>query len=335
MKKIISLMLVLLMVLASVVSLAETAKTPSACIVVAGTFGDRGFYDSAKAGMEALQADYGTEIGMMECNEDGSLYEAYLFEAAEQYDMVFAVGWQFWDALAADDGVLQAYPDVKFVFIDNGLDGVGDNLMSVVYAQNEGSFLAGYVAAKLSQTGKLGAVGGEDSETINDFIVGYEDGAKYANPDCEVIVRYANGYEDPASGKEMANALYNAGCDIVYAIAGNTGNGVYEAAKETGHFAVGVDSDVKFICPEAIICSMVKQVGQSIYGIVSNPEMFLPGQIWEADMGAGYIGVAYGNEEDGTIEPMHVSAELQAEVENIKQMIISGEIVVASAFAQE
>ena len=86
----------------------------------------------------------------------------------------------------------------------------------------------GYIAGKLSKTGKVGVVGGQDSETINDFIVGYEAGAKYANPDCAVEVQYANDFEDPAKGKECALALYGLGCDIVYQVAGKTGEGVPE-----------------------------------------------------------------------------------------------------------
>lgn len=119
--------------------------------------------------------------------------------------MVAAVGWQFWDALP---GVVEAFPDVKFLFIDNGMDGVGDNLMSIIYAQNQGSFLVGYIAGKMSKTGMIGAVGGQDSDTINDFIVGYKAGAEYANPDVKVEVQYANDYEDPAKGKECALALF-------------------------------------------------------------------------------------------------------------------------------
>ena len=324
MKKITALLLAMLMLLSLVPAMAETADAPSVAVVVAGTLGDRGFYDSSNEGRQKLEADIGAKTAIMECKEDASLYEPYLYNAADIYDVVVAVGWQFWDPLST---VAPEYPDVKFIFIDNGLDGVGDNLMSIIYKQSEGSFLVGYIAAKLSVTGKIGVVGGEDGDTINDFIVGYEAGAAYANPDVTVVRRYANGYEDPANGKECATALYDEGCDIVFAVAGKTGEGVFEAAKETNHYAIGVDSDQKFIDPEHILCSMIKSVDKSFYDVVVNmDEMFQGGTIWTADMENGYIDVAYGTDD----MTQQVSDELKAEVEGIKAMILEGEIEVPS-----
>ncbi len=303
-------------------AMAEEKKTPSICIVVAGTLGDRSFYDSANEGIEKLKADYGTDIKVIECREDASLYESSLIDAAEVCDVIAAVGWQFAEALPTVAGEL---PEKKFLFIDNVMNGSLDNEMSIVYAQNEGSFLVGYIAGKLSKTGKVGVVGGQDSETINDFIVGYEAGAKYANPDCAVEVQYANDFEDPAKGKECALALYGLGCDIVYQVAGKTGEGVFEAAAETGNYAIGVDGDQKYINPDVIICSMVKQVGKSIYDTVSDMDTyFAGGTVWTADMSTGYIDVVYG---DDTMT-QQVSDELKAEVEDIKTKIISGEIEV-------
>ena len=323
MKKITALLLVLLMLLSLVPAVAEDAEAPSVAVVVAGTLGDRGFYDSSDAGRQQLEADgIASRTTIIECKEDASLYEMSLITAAEDYDIVVAVGWQFWDPLTA---VVPDFPEIKFIFIDNGLDGVGENLMSIVYKQSEGSFLVGYIAAKLSTTGKVGVVGGEDVDTINDFIVGYEAGAKYADPDVDVQIIYANGYEDPANGKECATALYGAGCDIVFAVAGKTGEGVFEAAKETGNYAIGVDSDQKFIDPEHILCSMIKSVDKSIYDVVANMDsMFLGGMIWTADMTNGYIDVAYGTED----MTQQVDEALKAEVEDLKIKILSGEIVV-------
>lgn len=328
MKKFAAILLTLCLCLTTLVvpAMAESA-TPSIAIVVAGTLGDRSFYDSANEGAVALAADLGTKYTVIECKEDASQYESALYDAAESYDIVAAVGWQFWDALA-DGTVLADYPDTKFLFIDNGLAGAGNNLMSVVYKQNEGSFLAGFIAAKLTKTGKIGAVGGEDSDTINDFFVGYEAGAKFANPDIEVQFQYANDFEDPAKGKECALALYGNGCDIVFQVAGKTGEGVFEAAQETGHLAIGVDGDQKYINPNVIVCSMVKNVGRSIYDIVADPDtMFVGGTIWVADMATGYIDVVYGTDD----MPQQVSDELKAEVEVLKTQIINGEIEVPTA----
>ena len=253
--------------------------------------------------------------------------DTLLQEAAEQSDVVVAVGWQFWDGLTA---VVPEMPDTKFIFVDNGLDGVGDNLLSITYAENEGSFLAGYVAMKLAQSGIVGVIGGENSDTINNFVVGYKQGALYANPDGTVLDPvYTDDYEAPDKGKEAALSLYSQGADVVYAVAGKTGLGVFEAAQEQGKYAVGVDSDQKYINPDVIICSMLKRVGDSVYDVISNyleDGVFDGGTIWNADMSSGLVGLGYG---DDTMT-QQVSDELKAEVEALAEKIIAGEIEVES-----
>ena len=326
MKKLVSLFLALAMMLSVAVIPAMADDNLSVAIVVSGTLGDRSFYDSSNEGLNRLVADYGVTPKVIECREDGSLYESSLVSAAETCDIVIAVGWQFYDAL--DSGLALDFPEVQFIFIDNELSDRGDNLMSIIYAQNEGSFLVGYIAGKLTKTNKIGVVGGQDAPTINDFIVGYEAGAKYANPDVIVEVKYAETYEDPSKGLELAKALYDGGCDIVFAVAGKTGEGVFEAAAETGNYAIGVDSDQKYINPDVIICSMVKDVGLSIYTTVGDMESnYQGGTTWKANMATGYIGVGYG---DDTMT-QQVSPELKAEVADIAQKIITGEIVVPTA----
>ena len=327
MKKLLSLVLVLMLALS--VAAAASAEAPlKVAVVLSGATDDRSFYDSANEGLQNLVAAGKVEGTLIECKNDASMFTTNLISAAEDNDVVIAVGWEFWDALAEYAPEL---PDTKFIFIDNGLDGVGDNLMSITYAQNEGSYLVGYIAGKLTQTGKIGAVGGEDSETINDFIVGYEAGAKRANESIDVQVQYAGTYDDPAKGKELALALNDAGCDIVFQVASRTGEGVFEAAAEKGFYAIGVDSDQKYINPDVIICSMIKQVGLSIEtainNLIDNGE-WMGGQIWVADMSTGLVDVGYG--EDGMTQ--QVSDELKAEVEDIKAQIISGEIEVSTAF---
>ena len=296
-------------------------------LCIANTLGDKGFYDSAYDGLGRLEADFGVLGSVVECASDASRYQPSLVDAAEKNDIVVAVGWEFWDGLSE---VVPEMPDTKFIFIDNGLDGVGDNLLSITYAENEGSFLAGYIAMKLSGAGKVGVVGGEDSETINNFIVGYRQGALYAKAEGQVLDPiYTNDYEAPDKGKEAALALYDKGADVVFQVAGKTGLGVFEAAAETGNFAIGVDSDQKYLYPEVILCSMLKQVGDSVYtaiGAYLTDGVFEGGAIWDADMTTGFIDIGYGYED----MTQQVSPELKAEVEALKKQIISGEIVVES-----
>ena len=294
-------------------------------LVVAGAFGDRSFYDSSKAGCDTLVEQTGLTLKTIECNNEN--HSQQIYNAADAADLVVLVGWEFYDV----ETIAPEYPDVRFIWIDNTTQNPVANLLNITYAQNEGSFLAGYIAAKMSKTGVVGAVGGEDSDTINDFIVGYTQGAKYANPDVSVEVQYAMTYDDPAVGKECALALHEKGADVVFQIASKTGDGVFEAAREGGFYAIGVDSDQKYIADDVIICSMVKNVGQSIVDAVTTylaesakGTDTLFGTTWVADMQEKYIGIGYG-EADAT---QQVPDELKAQVEELAGKILSGEIKV-------
>ncbi len=290
-------------------------------VVVAGKFGDRSFYDSSKEGLDKLTKDFGISPITIECNNEN--HSIQMKNAAEKADVIVLVGWEFYDV----ETVAPEYPDKKFIWIDNATENPVPNVLNITYAQNEGSFLAGYIAAAMTKTGTVGAVGGENVDTINDFIVGYEQGAKYRNADVKVVKNYSNNYDDPALGKDCAIALNDQGADVVFQIASACGDGVFEAAKEKGFYAIGVDSDQKYIDPEVIICSMKKEVGNSIYTAVSellngNESRF--GTTWVADMATGYIGIGYG---DSTMT-QQIPEDLKAEVEALKSKIISCEIKV-------
>ena len=291
-------------------------------LVVAGNFGDRSFYDSSNEGATRLEAE-GVTVKRIECGNIGHTEQIY--NAADAADIVVLVGWEFYDV----EAVAPEYPDTKFIWIDNATVAPVSNVLNITYAQNEGSFLAGYAAAKVSETGIIGAMGGQDQDTINDFIVGYKQGALYANPDIRVEVIYSNDYDDPAIGKECALTLHEKGADVIFQIASKCGDGVFEAAQEEGFYAIGVDSDQKYIAPDVIICSMRKEVGSSIYDAVKQymekgDDCGLFGTTWVADMATGYVGLAYG--EDGSVQ--QISDEVKAEVEELAKKIVAGEIVV-------
>lgn len=331
MKKTISLLLVFAMIL-SAFALTGCSKDNgegeelTVSIVVSSAFGDKSFNDSAKEGADKLAQDYGVKIKTIECQEEN--FKQYMVQAAEESDIVVPVGWQFYEI----PEVAKEYPDTKFIWVDNEAEGIADlpNVLCITYAQNEGSFLAGYIAAKMSQSGVVGAVGGEQNTTIDDFIVGYKQGALYANPDIKVVTNYANTYEDPAKGKECALALHNQGADVIFQIAGNTGNGVFAAAQEAGFYAIGVDQDQKISAPEydkQIICSMKKEVGLSIYDTIKTfieEEKWEGARVWTADMATGYVSIAYGNEDS----EQQISDAIKSEVEKIAGKIVSGDIVV-------
>ncbi len=334
MKKIISLLLVLTLILSAFTLAGCSDKSKgegeelTVCVVVSSAFGDKSFNDSSKEGADKLAKDYGIKVNYIECQEEN--FKQHMMQAAEESDIVIPVGWQFYEI----PEVAKEYPDTKFIWVDNEAEGIEElpNVLCITYAQNEGSFLAGYIAAKMSESGTVGAVGGEENDTINDFLVGFKQGAEYANPDIKVVTNYANTYEDPAKGKECALALHGQGADVIFQVAGNTGNGVFAAAKEAGFYAIGVDQDQKISAPEydeQIICSMKKEVGLSIYDTIKafiEDETWEGARVWTADMATGYVSIAYGNDDS----KQQVSDDIKKEVEDIAGKIIAGDIVVST-----
>ncbi len=327
MKKFVAVLLCLVMVLAVVAcgkKAAEQSDKTVVAIVVAGTFGDRSFYDSSKAGGDRLAKDFdNVEVKYIECNNDNHVVQ--MRNAADVSNIVVCVGWEFYDI----ETVAPEYPNVDFIWIDNATENPVSNVLNITYAQNEGSFLAGYIAASVSQSGVIGAVGGEDSDTINDFIVGYKQGAAYAKADAKVEVNYTNDYDDPAKGKECAKALRDKGADVIFQIASKAGDGVFEAAQEGGFYAIGVDSDQKYINDAVIICSMKKEVGTSIYDAIAkylSGDKSLWGTTWVANLSDGYVSIGYG--EAGSTQ--QVPDDVKAAVEDLAKKITSGEIKVDS-----
>ncbi len=326
MKKLIALALTCIMLAGLLTGCmgVDTSKLKVA-LVVAGTFGDRSFYDSAKEGAERLAKDFDVELTTNECANEN--HSQKLKNAADEANIVVCVGWEFSDI----ETIAPTYPDVRFIWIDNATSQPVANVLNITYAQNEGSLLAGYIAAALSKSHVVGAVGGEDSDTINDFIVGYEQGAKLYDESTKVVKNYTNSYDEPALGKECALALHDEGADVIFQIASASGDGVFEAAKEKGFYAIGVDSDQKHINPDVIVCSMKKEVGNSIYdaikGYIENGEKFDKwGTTWTTSLADGYVGIGYGA--DDTTQ--QVSDELKAEVEALAAKVASGEIQVAT-----
>ena len=309
----------------------NTEKEPlKVTVVVAGTLGDRSFYDSAAGGVQRLADEHGVKTNVIECREDANMYKTQLVNAAESSDIVVPVGWEFGDALPE---VADEYPETKFIYVDEACEG-HDNIMNIKYAQNEGSFLVGYIAVKMSKTKIVGAVGGMDNDTINDFLAGFKQGAEYASKKAKVLTVYAGDFGDPAKGKECALSLNGQGADVIFQVAGKTGEGVFEAAKEAGFYAIGVDSDQKYINPDVIICSMKKEVGNSIYDAIVAYMLtgtFRGGETVVTNMAQGYIDVGYG--EEGA--PQQVTDKIKEKVEEIKQLIISGEIVVDTTRAAD
>lgn len=234
--------------------------------------------------------------------------------------------------------VAKDYPDTKYVILNQVRQ--GPNIASVLFKEQEGSYLAGTLAALVTTDTSIkginaepiiGVIGGTKSAGIDKFIAGYIEGAKAANPDIQVKVAYSNNFADPAIGLQMAKAMFEQGADIVYHIAGGTGMGVIQAAKETGHYAIGVDTDQDGIAPGSVLTSMIKRTDIAVEAIIKD---------YAADKFGGGTTVTFGLKENGVglSEMKHtkdlIPAAILEKVEAAKQGILSGDIKVWDVVTQ-
>ena len=312
----------------------EKEEGISVSLVVAGGLGDKSFYDSSNEGIEMAREKLGAKTTVLECKNDPSIYSDQLIEASGISEVIVVVGFEFEDAIQE---VAKEFPDKNYIYIDNIIEGI-PNITCIDYMENEGSFLAGALAAMattdesiegMNREAKIGMVGGRDIPVIRNFQVGYEAGAKYINPDIEVETIFAGDFEDPAKGKESALALYAKGVDIVFQVAGKTGQGVFEAAKDSNQYAIGVDSDQRYINPDNIIASMVKGVGLSIYESLERIERgeFKAGSVYTYGINENGVDMAFGTEDMKQI----VTDDIMKKIDELKEKIKSGEITIPEA----
>ncbi len=313
-------------------------------LLLNGTLGDRSFFDSANAGLEMIEDEFGAEVRTIEMSYDQTRWEPTLWEVSEQdWDIIILGTWQMQEYLQE---IAPEFPDNRYIIFDTAVDySVADlsNVYSILYKQNEGSFLAGALAANVTSSDMelaneqkmIGFLGGMDIPVINDFLVGYIEGALYVDEDVKVYVSYIGGFDDSATGKEMALAQYNAGADIGFNVAGQAGLGQLDAAKEMNKYAIGVDSDQAMVFAdsdpekaELVLTSMLKRVDNSLFRAV---EMHLDGTLpyGEAEeLGLVEEAIGLANNE---FYQNNVSEELRAELAEMADMIANGDITVSSA----
>ncbi len=317
---------------------AEAAKKPRVAMITAqGGLGDRSYNDSGYEGLMRAQKDLGVEVKVIESADPVGEGEQLLRTAAESgYDLVITLEYSHFDPLAR---VAPDYPNTTFAILNIAVE--GDNVVSVIFKEHEASFLAGALAAMVTtMEGNelvnpepiIGAIGGTKSPGIDKFIVGYTEGAQFINPDVKVLTAYSNSFGDPAKGRELALAMYEQGADVVFQIAGGTGEGVFQAAEETKHYAIGVDSDQDYIKPGYILTSMIKRVDNAVYDLCS--------RLVNGTLKGGTI-IEYGLKEEGVgLSPMKYTkdklpAEFLDKVEELKTKIINGEIKVTDITKQQ
>jgi basic membrane protein A len=297
--------------------------------------GDKSFNDSAFAGAEAAIKEFGGEYREVTPNEDGSDRAELLAQLADEgYDPVIAVGFAYDEVIAE---VAADFPETTFAQVDgsNTLpDGSskGDNVTGLIFASEQGSFLAGAAAALKSETGQVGFVGGVDVPLIQTFQAGYEAGARAVDPSIVINSEYISpagdfsGFNDPARAQILAQGMYAGGADIVFQVAGGSGTGVFQAAAAAGGRAIGVDSDQYQTVDDpalqaVIMTSMLKRVDNAVHAFVGD---FLDGNV----QGGTDIVYDLASEGVGLATTGGFIDDIQSDIDEYRQQIIDGAIEV-------
>ena len=318
--------------------------------IINGTLGDKSFFDSGKEGLDWINRDFGDKVHTeyRELTYDNSTWEQKTADiVAEGWDIVVAGTYDMKDYI----GVLATeYPDTKFWFFDeewNYNDPEGwqyyptPNLYAMLFAQNEGSFVVGAMGAMLSQSHKIAFMGGMDNTVLDDFYVGFANGAKYINPDTSVNCSWMESFNDATKGKDVSTGLYEAGYDVVFACGGQAGLGGFDSVIEQpeGKYIIGVDGDQgsyfasigETAKAERTLTSMQKNVNLGFYQAM---ERHLNGNLPygsndKLGLKGGYVSAAITDNTKALL-----SADQLAQVDQIVADIISGAINPGTAFGQ-
>ena len=296
-----------------------------------GGRGDKSFNDGAYAGAERAERDLAARIRFIEPG-DGSDREAGLrLLAAERMDLVMGVGFIFTDDLTA---LAREYPGVRFAGVDYALqtDAAGrvvappPNLAALKFREEEGSFLVGALAALAGGSRQIGFVGGMDIPLIHKFEAGYRAGALHVCPRCTVIAQYAGvtpeAFRNPGRGKELALSQYQRGVNVIFHASGSTGLGVFEAARATGRYAIGVDADQHDEAPGRVMTSMVKRVDNVAFDAIARARAgTFAGGVYSFGLKEGGVGYVYDARNRALIPDA-----VRARVEALKDSIVAGHI---------
>jgi basic membrane protein A len=303
-----------------------------------GGLGDQSFNDAANRGLQAaidegIISEANTES--IEPNASGSNRDDNVVNLADQgFDLVVAVGFAFSPGV---DEIAPEYPDTTFAVVD-GFAAEADNVVNLNFKEHEGSFLVGAAAAMKSEGGTVGFLGGQEGTgLIERFQAGYEAGVTEIDPNIEVLVEYigdsTQAFNDPTRGEALSASMYDDGADVIYHASGASGAGLFQASVEAQQLAIGVDSDQSLTASpeqqELILTSMLKRVDTAVHDVIEQVanDQFEPGTqvLGLAEDGVGYAVNEYND------NPELLSSDIQSRLEELKQMIIDGDITVPDA----
>lgn len=304
---------------------AARAQAQPAVVYDAGGKFDKSFNEAAYNGMERFRKETGGSYLEFEIANDTQREQAFRRMAQKGANPIIGIGFTQASAL---EKVAKEFPQLKFAIVDMVVN--LPNVQSVVFKEQEGSFLAGMAAAMASRSGKVGFIGGMDVPLIRRFQCGYEQGAKYANPKAETLSNMTGttpaAWSDPTRGGELARSQFSRGVDVIFAAAGGTGTGVYQAAKDQGKLAIGVDSNQNHLHPGTMLSSMMKRVDVAVYTIAMAAKngQWKPGTVV---LGLQQQGVALAMDANNA---KLVSTDMKKKLDAATADIIAGKITVAN-----
>jgi basic membrane protein A len=309
-------------------SVGASLADPALIFDLGGKF-DKSFNEAAFNGAERWAKETGGSFLEIELQSEAQREQALRRFAESGANPVITMGFAMADPLSA---VAADYPDTKFVAVDvTWLD--APNVRQIGFAEHEGSYLVGMLAAMASKSGTVGFVGGMDIPLIRHFGCGYAQGAKAVNPDINIIANMTgttpSAWNDPVKGSELTKAQISQGADVIYAAAGGTGVGVLQTAADEGILSIGVDSNQNHLHPGKVLTSMLKRVDVAVYDAMKAGADVVPGVFV---LGLAEDGVGYALDENNAAL---ISADMKAAVDDARQQIIDGKIDVVSYYAND
>lgn len=302
---------------------AGAAESGPAIIYDLGGKFDKSFNEAGYDGAEKFKKDTGTAYREFEIQNDAQREQAIRRFARGGASPIIAMSFS---AASALEKVAKEFPDTKFVIIDSVVD--LPNVRSVLFSEEQGSYLVGMLAAMKSETGKVGFVGGMDIPLIRNFSCGYKGGAEAARKDVQVFENMTGttgaAWNDPVRGGELAKSQISQGADVVFHAAGGTGIGVLQAAADAGKLGIGVDSNQNMLHPGHVLTSMVKRVDVAVYKAFDD----VARNSWSSGtqvLGLKEDGVGYAVDDNNK---SLLTPEMTKALEEAKAGIISGKIQV-------
>jgi basic membrane protein A len=314
------------LILAAIIALASQvacAEFKVGLVLDRGGKDDKSFNTSAYQGATEAKKKLGIALKYVEASDDNDFEPMLRAFAQKDFDLIIGIGFAQKEAIQKVAG---QFPKKRFAIVDSEVD--APNVRSLLFEEHEGAFVVGAIAAMTSKTGKIGFVGGMDIPLIRRFAMGYEAGAKQINPQVKVWANYvgvtSEAWNNPPKGKELAVSQYDSGADIIFAAAGASGLGVFDAAEEKKKFAIGVDANQDWTKPGLILTSMLKRVDAAVYSAIEDAQAgkFTGGV---KRFGLANKGVDYSYDQ---YNAAILTEAVRKRADDLKAEIIAGRIVV-------